>query len=213
MYKFTITPKTDNKGNYYLKREVQGYFHSKYESGAGQWRVKGSIENVICTLKNDIIPYTEEELQNVCNKLEIILKTDLPQVLKLSGKNSLVVCVVPRAKVNYKPNQLYFKKTVSKVANQLPGFIDGSEYIKRVKDTKTTHRARSGHGGNGDMPYPGITINTCDFSKDVMGKDIMLVDDLYTNSVNIDEDAIQVLFDKGANSVVFYSIGAKLGVK
>jgi hypothetical protein len=86
MYKFTITPKTDNKGNYYLKREVQGYFHSKYESGAGQWRVKGSIENVICTLKNDITPYTEEELQNVCNKLEIILKTDLPQVLKLSGK-------------------------------------------------------------------------------------------------------------------------------
>jgi phosphoribosylpyrophosphate synthetase len=63
------------------------------------------------------------------------------------------------------------------------------------------------------MPYPGITINTCDFSKDVMGKDIMLVDDLYTNSVNIDEDAIQALFDKGANSVVFYSIGAKLGVK
>lgn len=212
MWKFTITPTKDHKGNYYLKREVQAYFHSKYSSGAGQWQVKGSIENIICTLKNDITPYAEIVLQNVCGQLENILKTDLPQVLKLSGKNSLVVCVVPRAKVNYNPNQLYFKKTISKVANQLPGFIDGSEYIKRVKDTKTTHRARSGHGGNGDMPYPSITLDTCNFSLNVKGKDILLIDDLYTNSVNIDEDAIQALFDKGANSVIFYSIGAKLGV-
>jgi hypothetical protein len=211
MWKFTITPTKDNKGNYYLKREVQAYFNSKYSSGAGQWQVKGSIENIICTLKNDITPYTEIVLQNVCGQLENILKTDLPQVLKLSGKNSLVVCVVPRAKVNYNANQLYFKKTVSKVANQLQGFIDGTDYIKRVKDTKTTHRARSGHGGNGDMPYPNITVNTCDFSIYVKDRDILLIDDLYTNSVNIDEDAIQALFDKGAKSVIFYSIGAKLG--
>jgi hypothetical protein len=212
MWKFTITPKKDHKGNYYLKREVQAYFNSNYSSGAGQWQVKGSVENIICTLKNDITPYTEVILQNVCSQLENILKTDLPQVLKLSGKNSLVVCVVPRAKVNYNPNQLYFKKTVSKVANQLQCFIDGTDYIKRVKDTKTTHRARSGHGGNGDMPYPNITVNTCNFSINIKDKDILLIDDLYTNSVNIDEDAIQALFDKGAKSVIFYSIGAKLGV-
>ena len=91
MWKFTITPTKDHKGNYYLKREVQAYFHSKYSSGAGQWQVKGSIENIICTLKNDITPYAEIVLQNVCGQLENILKTDLPQVLKLSGKNSLVV--------------------------------------------------------------------------------------------------------------------------
>ena len=59
MWKFTITPTKDNKGNYYLKKEVQAYFHSNYSSGAGQWQVKGSIENIICTLKNDITPYTE----------------------------------------------------------------------------------------------------------------------------------------------------------
>src|SRR5690606_14610087 len=185
MWKFTITPTIDHKGNYYLKREVQAYFHSKYSSGSGQWQVKGSIENIICTLKNDITPYAEIVLQNVCGQLENILKTDLPQVLKLSGKNSLVVCVVPRAKVNYNPNQLYFKKTISKVASQLPGFIDGSEYIKRVKDTKTTHRARSGHGGNGNMPYPGITLDTCNFSLNVKRKDIIIINDLYTNSVII----------------------------
>jgi hypothetical protein len=212
MWKFTITPTKDNKGNYYLKRDVQAYFHSEYSSGAGQWQIKGSIENIICTLKNDITPYTEIVLQNACNQLENILKTDFPKILKLSGKNNLVVCVVPRAKVNYNSNQLYFKKTVSKVANQLQGFINGTDYIKRVKDTKTTHRARSGHGGNGDMPYPNITVKTCDFSINLKDKDILLIDDLYTNSVNIDEDAIQALFDKGAKSVIFYSIGAKLGV-
>lgn len=207
MERFTIRPTRDQNGNYFLKREVQAYFHSKYSSGAGQWKVKGSIENIICTLKNDITPYTEKELQNVCRQLEDILITDLPQVLKLSEKSSLVACTVPRAKVNYRPNQLYFKKTVSKVVNQLSGFVDGTQYIKRIKDTKTTHRARAGHGGDGPMPYPGITIDTCEFSPDIKEKDILLIDDLYTKTVNIDEDAVQALYDKGARSVVFYSIG------
>ena len=62
------------------------------------------------------------------------------------------------------------------------------------------------------MPYPKITVNTCEISNNVKDKDILLIDDLYTNSVNIDEDAIQALYDKGAKSVVFYSIGAKLGL-
>ena len=35
----------------------------------------------------------------------------------------------------------------------------------------------------------------------------ILIDDLYTASVNIDEDAIQALFDNGARSVIFYSLG------
>ena len=136
----------------------------------------------------------------------------LPHILKLTGNNNLIVCAIPRAKVNYNPDQLYLKKTISKVVNQLLGFIDGTNYIVRVIDTKTTHRARWGHGGNGDMPYPKITVNTCEISNNVKDKDILLIDDLYTNSVNIDEDAIQALYDKGAKSVVFYSIGAKLGL-
>lgn len=210
MMKFTITPKQDHKGKYFLDRNVQAYFHSEYSSGANQWKIPGTIENIICTLKNDITPYTEAVLQKVCNELEMILLKDLPFILKLSGKNSLVVCTIPRAKIKYNHDQLYLKKTISKVTNQLSGFIDGTNFIIRVVDTKTTHRARWGHGGNGDMPYPQITINTCEISNNVKDKDILLIDDLYTNSVNIDEDAIQALYEKGAKSVVFYSIGAKL---
>ena len=41
----------------------------------------------------------------------------------------------------------------------------------------------------------------------VIGKDILLIDDIYTKTVNIDEDAIQSLISKGANSVSFYAIG------
>ena len=44
----------------------------------------------------------------------------------------------------------------------------------------------------------------------VRGKDIVLIDDLYTKTVNIDEDAIQALHDNGARSVIFYSVGKTL---
>jgi len=63
------------------------------------------------------------------------------------------------------------------------------------------------YNNNGDTPYPGITISTCDIASDVRGKDILLIDDIYTKTINIDEDAIQALLDSGATSVHFYAIG------
>ena len=64
-----------------------------------------------------------------------------------------------------------------------------------------------GFNNDGDLPYVGITNATCNISNDVRGKDILLIDDIYTKTVNIDEDAIQALLSKGANSVAFYAIG------
>ena len=64
-----------------------------------------------------------------------------------------------------------------------------------------------GYVNDGSVPYVGITNATCNISDDVIGKDILLIDDIYTRTVNIDEDAIQSLIDKGANSVSFYAIG------
>jgi predicted amidophosphoribosyltransferase len=89
----------------------------------------------------------------------------------------------------------------------LPNFENGTNYIVRHTNTRTTHLDRNGQGGDGNLPYPGITNDTCTISDHVKGKDILLIDDLYTKSVNIDEDAIQALIDKGANSVIFYSVG------
>lgn len=204
MNSFTI------QANNFLSRDIQAFYHSDYSSGGGQWRIQGTIENIICTLKNDITPYADNILQNTSQQLANILLVDLPQILQQTGKNNLTVCVVPRAKVNYTPNQLYFKNTVSNVINQLNGFTNGVNFIVRHADTKTTHRARGGYGSNGEMPYPNITNDTCRISNDVINRDILLIDDLYTRTVNIDEDALQALLSKGVNSIVFYSVGKTL---
>jgi predicted amidophosphoribosyltransferase len=40
----------------------------------------------------------------------------------------------------------------------------------------------------------------------VRGEHIILVDDIYTPGVNIDEDAIQALYNCGAAHVTFYAV-------
>ena len=191
----------------FLNQSIRGFYHSDYSGGGGQWRTPGTIENIICTLKNDITPYSTSVLQNVSQQLARILLEDLPQISAQIEKDNLTVCVIPRAKANYNADQLLFIKTVSDVINKLSNFHNGTDYIARHTDTQTTHRARSGHGGSGSMPYPGITKETCTISDKVIGKDILLIDDLYTKTVNIDEDAIQALLDKGVKSVIFYAVG------
>ena len=174
--------------------------------------MSGTIENLICTFKNDVTTYSRQTLNNAINKLTQILKVDLPEILRLSGKQNLRVCVIPRSKRenSYRCNQLYLRATIQLVTQQLNGFIDGTHDIIRHTDTATTHLARSGHGGSGELPYVGITKDTCNISDHVIGQDILLIDDLYTKTVNIDEDCIQALLDKGAKSVIFYSIGKTL---
>lgn len=214
MQQFTILSSTSNcrriEGGVdkALKQNVMAFYHGDYQGG-GNWRVPGTIENLICTFKNDITPYTEQTLKNAANELAKILKVDLPEVLRLSGKQHLRICVIPRAKREdtYRSNQLYLRYTIQFVAQRLRGFFDGTHDIIRHTDTSTTHLARKGNGGQGELPYVGITKDTCNISDDVIGQDILLIDDLYTRTVNIDEDCIQALLDKGARSVIFYSIG------
>lgn len=203
---FTNPTTKNRQTGIFLRQPIDAFYHADY-TGGGQWRVQGTIENIIVTLKNDINPTPPAVLQNASQLLANILLADLRLIPQQIGKNNLSICVIPRAKVNYNPNQLLFKATVSDVANRLNGFNNGTNYIVRHTDTITTHRNRAGYGGNGNLPYPGITKATCTISNEVKGKDILLIDDLYTKSVNIDEDAIQALLDKGANSVTFYSVG------
>jgi hypothetical protein len=195
--------------NSFLSRDVKALCHEDY-LGGGRFRVTGTIENLICTLKNDIPPYPSAiELQNACNNLSHILRVELPEILMMSEKTLLRVCVIPRAKKEdlYALNQLYLRATIQSVVQSLPGLEDGTHDIIRHTNTRTTHRNKSGHGGDGKMPYPGITKDTCTLSDEIIGKDILLIDDLYTKTVNIDEDCLQALIDKGARSVFFYSIG------
>lgn len=201
MNNFKIDP------NEFLFTEIQAYYNSDYQGGEGKWNVKGTIEYIICTLKNDInYPVADDKLKDAASGLYDILKRDLSSIQQLSGVNNLTVCVVPRAKVKYMPEQLFFKRTIKDAVEKIDGLNDGTNYINRIEDTKTTHRPPP-YEGNGSQPYPNITKDTCLISDDIIGKDILLIDDLYTKTVNIDEDAIQALLDRGANSVIFYSIG------
>lgn len=194
-----------------LKQDIVAFYHGGYHGG-GNWACQSTIENLICTFKNDITPYTQQTLINAAKKLALILEVDMPEILRLSGKQNLRVCVVPRSKQenSYRKNQLYLRDTIQFVTQHLNGFIDGTHDIIRHTDTSTTHLARSGNGGLGELPYVGITKDTCNISDDVISQDILLIDDLYTKTVNIDEDCIQALLDKGARSVIFYSIGKTL---
>lgn len=202
-----MKPFTINK-NEYLKQNIQGFYHTDF----------GGVDmpnnpNYLYKLKND--PHhnwKQSRLEKAKKQLLNVLLIDLPIILKNVDLEILTVCIVPRAKAEktYRSNQLLFKATVRNAVNRLDNnLIDGTNLIKRHTDTKTTHLRRSMKGivNEGPMPYPGISANTCDFSKKIDGRDILLIDDIYTKTVNIDEDMIQELLNCGANSVTFYVIG------
>lgn len=194
--------------NNYLTQDVQAYYHTEF----GGFKLPNN-PNYLYKLKNDAHHnWTNYQIQEAQQEFLIVLLNDLPEIFRQINKNSLTVCIVPRAKAenSYNANQLLFKATVKSAINQLGNnFNDGTNYIERHTNTMTTHLKLpiEGYDNDGSAPYVGITIATCDISNDVIGKDILLIDDIYTKTVNIDEDAIQSLIDKGANSVTFYSIG------
>lgn len=204
-------PKTNGRqvGNF-LTKKVQAYYHDDYHGGDSELRdTTGTVENIITTLKNQFNDTSEDVLIQAMANMMRILNEDLPQILWITGLEELVVCVIPRSKTEntYTYAQLLFKLVIQESIKDWNSFIDGTNHIVRHTNTRTTHMDKSGYGGEGNLPYPGITKDTCTISNKVRGKDILLIDDLYTASVNIDEDAIQALFDKGARSVTFYSLG------
>ena len=194
--------------NQYLTQETQGFYHTDF----GGVNLPNN-PNYLYKLKN--APHhnwSDDRIRQSQEQLYRVLLIDLPEVLNHIGKNPLTVCVVPRAKADntYNPNQLLFKAGVrNSVITLGNSFIDGTNYIQRHTNTKTTHLRKpiEGYNNDGSNPYVGITNATCNISNNVIGKDILLIDDIYTRTVNIDEDAIQALISKGAKSVSFYAIG------
>ncbi len=168
--------------------------------------------NYLNTFKDDNHQaWWDSKLVNAVNQLRNVLSVDLPQILQLLSLNPLTACVVPRAKADdtYPANQRLFKSTVRAIVNELDGFDDGTDYISRHTNTKITHLRKpiEGFVNDGQMPYRGITTDTCNISNNVNGKNILLIDDIYTKTINIDEDALQALLDNGAKSVALYVVG------
>ena len=188
--------------NEYLKHNIISYYHIGYTG----YKTLGNPD-YLNDLKNTFGDSSKEKLDNAKKQLYHVLKTDLS-----SFSRDFTVCIVPRSKAEntYSDNQLLFKKTVQSIIHEF-GFQDGSNYIIRHADTKTTHLAHSPkaaqYAGNGSMPYIGITKDTCNISDNIRGKRILLIDDIYTAGVNIDEDAIQTLLHNGAKFINFYAVG------
>jgi len=194
--------------NDYLKQDIKGFYHTDYTG----YKKHGNPD-YINILKNTFNNEHPDNLNQAIRQLKNVLLIDLLHILSIITIKPLIVCVVPRAKAEkiYSPKQLLFKSTVREVINQLNSFIDGTNYIIRHTNTKTTHLTHSQradqYAGDGPMPYVGITNDTCYISNNVREKNILLIDDIYTAGVNIDEDAIQALLDKGARNVYFYAVG------
>tara|TARA_B100000949_G_C14255379_1_gene440205 strand:- start:47 stop:658 length:612 start_codon:yes stop_codon:yes gene_type:complete len=198
MEQFTV------QSNEYLNQDVQAFYHQDYTT----FGTDGNPD-FLNYLKNQFDITNGQTLNNSMEQLKIVLNEDLPQIQKLLDLDDLIVCVIPRAKREdyYSQNQKLFRRVVSDVVDKIVGLSNGVKFIMRHTNTKTTHLEKSGYGGIGDLPYVGITKKTCDISKDIKDKNILLIDDIYTSGVNIDEDAIQALYDNGAKNVFFYAVG------
>lgn len=194
------------ENNIFLKRSTIGYYHQKYTG----FRQPGNPD-FLNTLKNTFDSEPHKNLIEARDKVIEILKDDLPQIIKEQSMSNCMLVCVPRAKSikSFSNSQLMFKEAIKIAANNIPGAIDGTDCIIRVVNTRTTHLGNaSGIPNDGDKPYPGITVATCEINKTrIMNQNIILIDDIYTRNVNIDEDCIQALLDNGANKVIFYSIG------
>lgn len=195
------------ESNEFLNCDIDGFYHTDFY-GADH----PNNPNFLYKLKNDPHHHwSNQQIASAINDLTRAINADLPEILQIVELEMLTVCVVPRAKTDaqYRPDQRLFKETIGNITQKIPGFQDGSNFIKRQTDTRTTHLRRPVDGflNNGPEPYPGIAKATCHFSPCIMGLDILLVDDVYTKTVNIDEDMVQALLDNKANSVFFYAIG------
>lgn len=196
MQEFRIDP------NEHLRRATRAFFSVPYR--LYQHQDPNSL--FLNWLKNDRLSFSQY-LQLAVSNLDSVLSRDLPQVAQALGLENVTVCVVPRAKAegHYDARQLLFRDTVQRVVKRLDGFHDGTMYLLRHTDTRTTHLGAGDSGGH--LPYVGITKGTCHIDPGIRGKHILLVDDIYTRDVNIDEDAIQAVQDAGALSVAFYAVG------
>lgn len=183
---------------------VSGFFHAEYYSMRDPRNAGIGFVNY---LKNDLGTFGHLVPQSE-GRLVATLQNDFAHLVRKFGQ--MTVVGIPRSKreASYPADKMGLKRGIRAAVASVEGLEDGLDYIVRHTDTRTTHRAAY---NDGPMPYPGITADTCWLSPEIAGKDILLVDDIYTTTCGIDEDAIDALFKAGARSVVFYAVGYTVG--
>ena len=186
----------------FLDRDIDLYFHAHYYGFS-------SAENTIRYvnyLKNDRRDF-DKLIAASEDRAAAVLAADLAELVGVYGP--LTVCGIPRSKREdaYPPEKMGLKRAIRKAIAMNPNLLDGLDYIVRHTNTLCTHRSYWGYGGDGEGPRRGLMHDTCNISAEVAGKSIVLVDDIYTAGVGIDEDGVQALLDAGARSVIMYTFG------
>ncbi len=182
---------------------VVGYYHDEYP---GMYHPENRIL-FVNRLKNDCLQVSHNGI--VANEVALAeaIRDDLARITAKHGPLTLVG--VPRSKreAGYPWEQMGLKRALRRAVAANPQLSDGLDFIVRHTDTRCTHRSPWGFGGAGEGPRPGLLADTCTLSPEIAGRDILLVDDIYTPGCGIDEDAIDALLSAGARSVVFYAVG------
>ena len=205
-------------GNEFLENDSVGYYSVDYTG----YRTPGNPD-YLNRLKNTFNNEHQIDLNIAKDTVVKMLVKEIPQILDENGIEQCTVVCIPRAKKfeTYTEKQLYFseavREAVAKLGNRV---VDGVDVIRRQINTKTTHLPSTTgrkyvEGGeicdmyenDGAMPYPGITRDTCHIAfEKIRDKDILIIDDIYTRNVNIDEDAVQTMYNSGARRVFFYAV-------
>ena len=202
--------------NNYLSRRTKAYYTFDYYA-----REDNENTSFILDFKNTFANFNIHRLNLSKEKAKNILKQALTEIIEKNDLYKPIIVAVPRAKAldTYKPVQLYLLDTIREVAQEMKNTIDGTNYIRRIINTKTTHLSsdigrvtRQGqifkgeNANDGSEPYVGITKDTCSiFAEKFKGRTVILIDDIYTKTVNIDEDCIQAIYEAGAREVYFYA--------
>lgn len=192
------------KNNFLLQKDIIGYYHQYYVG----YNRPGNPD-FLNVLKNTFNSEPLYKLEKAMNEVVRIVREDIPLIIGKTGIRDWMVVCVPRAKAlsYYKNSQLMFIEGVRKAVKSIPGVIDGTDCIRRVVNTKTTHIRDPRIPNDGPEPYRGITVDTCEIDKSrIENKNIILVDDIYTKNVNVDEDCLQALLDNKAKNLIFYSV-------
>ncbi len=193
--------------NEYLNKDIKAFYRCAYYG-----LNKPHNPNYLNILKNTFGNEYASKLLTAKNSVKFNLANEISSILSNVEDDEITICVVPRSKSlnSYNGTQLKFMEAIREaiplVIHSKNNLVDGNDFIVRHTDTLTTHLRNTGYAGEGSAPYQGITRDTCNISGRVRGRHVLLIDDIYTKNVNIDEDAIQCLLDCGANDVTFFSI-------
>jgi len=122
-------------------------------------------------LKNTFNDFSQQKLQSAVRELQDVLESDFPKIVQILELDGMTICVVPRAKSeeNFRPNQQLFRATVQATIGRMNGIVDGSKYLLRHTNTRTTHLRSQvpNYNNDGPLPYPRITKDTCEISPSV----------------------------------------------